>query len=1354
MISDSTEKEELILENKESEEDSLKQYQGCYRKYVCSEISYETTLSPTQLKQYKKYQENSCCSCFKTPLPLLIYSIIVSILVAGGIYFNLGRNEGYNAYKELLERKISYSESIKFPDEKETFKLIKFVTRNKSEDNLCPYLIYSLNKCDLYKYRTFCNNERYKEKKCNYMDREFYLGYNFICDENNFKKGLCNEIQYNDYLYMKEPYERKISYSGDQAKINLTGNLYIEKFWINTGNFDYKIYIYFSIFLVIFILFLIYNLIIVKNDLEPGINYYIIITFYLIYYVVFKIYIVLFLLAFSFSTIVTLYQPILSFSESKLFDDPFFSKNAKILFPEQELWRDERIKAIIFCGISLILFIMVIFLSNLKKIIHNYLSFKLYGKNINRNVLRKASIKFGDNRYEFKLVQNKNIYLRDNRKSTKINFREIIFENNTYYLNCRNACLKEQLSWADLIFPQSNILFAKVLKSLIIIVFALCFLIVGSYLKQNEITKSMDYYYQLINLGYKPKYHALVQKSYNLSDKFFNFTLYISIALGILCFLLLYIKVIFGGFYNIIILLSKIFFSIVLSLMILALLVIDIAACIFDIFTFICFLIDDSVKVNSALLQINYLIYMHLYGLLLITFIFLFFTWIGLISPLIKIYREKSKLTKLKNTSHDIYYFVSLDNKSYILEPVKSINLPGQLFYGKKLIQNSINLDIQNLGHELNVISCLEKNNEAVCDEKNLKEIEKYNYQDYSTIKNLIINIIVIFVIISFTIASYIMSYHNNKYYKKLSDFIVKIDKNFNELLDIFNAYDLKINSFLPSKTQFWYRVGVSEKYILISLIICSALYLLFQIISIFIHKNCNPKYSYNNGKSLLYYILIIINGIFFIWFLIYIPLLIIQSIYSIVVTAGEPDFKIMNNITLIENNNVTKDAIDNWNDNKIIHFINIPIKYIISIIICIGIVLRGIYLIIDYLNMNYQDKDDDEKEDNRNSVNENNIELNEKRTTIIIDNNKYNVRIKLNHVLYLQQIDNNKIHKFKKILIENITNNFVYVRLGINPITEQISHAEWNYPNINCIFERLSQIFVSTFLIISLSLVLFECNIENNFYYKITSSAIDIANKIIPSEIEYNKSIFSSIYTIYGLFDVFVNDTIFTLYTIQVFVFLLIMLRRMLFGGYGKIIYVKIGYYFSIFFIVQNLIFILLDFLNVLFAIFSLIFIYKNLSSYSNSGINDMLIFNVFMHLMIIPINIKLLVQSIKFFPYMKKLKIATIKFEQKQDNIDDEDVNFKPVEFKFVSLEGNICSIKEYINPNLQRYLYYSDVDENKDNIENQQNNEVLDIRTNTNDKNNIFNKNYINENKNILENHTNNIEIEMKNTISGDI
>jgi hypothetical protein len=255
------------------------------------------------------------------------------------------------------------------------------------------------------------------------MDREFFLGYDFTCDENNFKKGLCSEIQFNDYLYTKEPYKRKISYLGSKVYINTTGNLFIEKLWCNTGNYDYKIYIYFSILLIIFILFLIYNLIMVKKNLEPGLNYYIIIIFYMIYYVVFIIYLFIFVLAFLFSVIVTFYQIKPANYDSKIFDDPFFNKNATIFFPEQELWRDERIKSIIFCGITLVLFIMMIFLINTKKIIYNYLSFKFDGKNINKNILRKSSIKVGNNRYEFILAQNKDIYLRNNRKKNENKFQ-------------------------------------------------------------------------------------------------------------------------------------------------------------------------------------------------------------------------------------------------------------------------------------------------------------------------------------------------------------------------------------------------------------------------------------------------------------------------------------------------------------------------------------------------------------------------------------------------------------------------------------------------------------------------------------------------------------------------------------------------------------------------------------------------------------------------------------------------------------------------------------------------------------------------------------------------------------------
>ena len=57
MLSDSQEKEKLILEDKENKEDSLEQCQGPCKKYVCTEIPYESTLNPNQLNKYYKYQD-------------------------------------------------------------------------------------------------------------------------------------------------------------------------------------------------------------------------------------------------------------------------------------------------------------------------------------------------------------------------------------------------------------------------------------------------------------------------------------------------------------------------------------------------------------------------------------------------------------------------------------------------------------------------------------------------------------------------------------------------------------------------------------------------------------------------------------------------------------------------------------------------------------------------------------------------------------------------------------------------------------------------------------------------------------------------------------------------------------------------------------------------------------------------------------------------------------------------------------------------------------------------------------------------------------------------------------------------
>ena len=187
------------------------------------------------------------------------------------------------------------------------------------------------------------------------MDWQYYLGYNFICNEDNYKNGLCDEIQYNDYLYTLNPYKKKIKiFVSNKAEISLT-SFTLEKMWCNIGNYDFKIYLSFLIFLGIFILLLIFNTIMIKRNLQPGISYYIIITLYMFYYVIFKVYIILFLLLFLYSIIVTEFQ-IDTYSRTI------------IIYPTLTTWMDKRINALIFCGITLILFIMTIFLSNLKRI--------------------------------------------------------------------------------------------------------------------------------------------------------------------------------------------------------------------------------------------------------------------------------------------------------------------------------------------------------------------------------------------------------------------------------------------------------------------------------------------------------------------------------------------------------------------------------------------------------------------------------------------------------------------------------------------------------------------------------------------------------------------------------------------------------------------------------------------------------------------------------------------------------------------------------------------------------------------------------------------------------------------------
>ena len=118
--------------------------------------------------------------------------------------------------------------------------------------------------------------------------------------------------------------------------------------WCKIGDYDRPIFLSFIILLLIFIIFLIFDLAIKKSTLVPGVKYYIIIIFYMIYYIIFRIYVILFLILTYYGMYVCFYYPIIEEAENRegAFD-PFFVSR-EIYFPEEQTWKDEKLYAFFF----------------------------------------------------------------------------------------------------------------------------------------------------------------------------------------------------------------------------------------------------------------------------------------------------------------------------------------------------------------------------------------------------------------------------------------------------------------------------------------------------------------------------------------------------------------------------------------------------------------------------------------------------------------------------------------------------------------------------------------------------------------------------------------------------------------------------------------------------------------------------------------------------------------------------------------------------------------------------------------------------------------------------------------------
>ena len=728
-------------QNKIKKKDIFNNYQQSFDVKICDEINFVNFLDEKDVKNYERFKNPKCN---KTPKSLLIFSIIIVILTCAGLYFSISRNEGYKQYKQLLEKNLTLVK-VELPSEYENKKLVAYLTRDKFEsndDNSCSYIEYSISLCKKENYTRFCNEKRYSEKKCNYMDHQYFLNEPFICTLENYNDEKCSEIQYLDQLEKEKSINEdyKIKYDSSSINFNIKEYYYIEKIWCKIGNYDIPILLSFLIIMVLFIILLIVDLCIDKANLIIGIQYYILLVFYMIYHFIFIIYYILLLALFALSTIVSFYAPNISDVSSKFIDPFFFPQNEDITNSVTTFWKDKRIYAFIYCGINLILFIFVTILSNYYMLLFKYLSFD-FEKDSNSAIFRKASIKIGKNNYVFDIFQNKNIYLKDRRENEKFYFKEIMYDNNIIYLKFNNTGIKDQLSWIEYNYPIANYGFMKlfICLELLVLSYIISIIILPKFHIKDDIF--YKYFLHLYELGYKPYLYDNLQKLGELQISFYYLIKYIFLVIGILILFSLFKWTFYGGFSNIIQIWIAFFISIFINLINLAFAILSFLLLAYSIINRIT--LERKINFNYDLMFSKFMASIILYFTLSLSTAILFAISLRFSIFLNSVRKETKKLENDELGSENVFKVRTLNNENFIFQAINSDKISKHLFYIKKRDENPIiNNHTQIIDQSSNLF--YEQSQEQLLDKKMQLELKNFKINYKNGLSGNILSILII----------------------------------------------------------------------------------------------------------------------------------------------------------------------------------------------------------------------------------------------------------------------------------------------------------------------------------------------------------------------------------------------------------------------------------------------------------------------------------------------------------------------------------------------------------------------------------------------------------------------------------
>ena len=375
--------------------------------------------------------------------------------------------------------------------------------------------------------------------------------------------------------------------------------------------------------------------------------------------------------------------------------------------------------------------------------------------------------------------------------------------------------------------------------------------------------------------------------------------------------------------------------------------------------------------------------------------------------------------------------------------------------------------------------------------------------------------------------------------------------------------------------------------------------------------------------------------------------------------------------------------------------------------------------------NKNINNENNNINDENNNIYNENNNVKDDKNENVL-DNIKlsildkdYNAHIKMNEGLFLKELCSDNIYKFLKIKIDTISNEYIYLKLGINCITDQVSIGEWDYPMINDTFIQVSSLCKQIYALLFLSIPLFQFHVQDETDYIKNISNLSNLNMIRfnnPLYIE-KKPEFYSIFAYYGIYEKGLNISRFVIYTINIVILLLFMLYRIYFGGFKKPKLYIASLIVSICFIFQNISMNILNFLLLIFTGLSISSYYNGFAYLKDDMIQAKLIIQSIFIVPIFAINMSILICSIKLGLHLKDI-IKDLN-ENIKENMKNQEKPQK--EIKYISLNGNICTLKEIIDQRLQRNIYYRQnmnnqpIEENRVLYENNPN-EIIKIKTRT--------------------------------------